>query len=246
MIAQEAAAAAMGRRPRRRRVPGLRARALAPCLAPARAHARACDAHVLPAASNPPIPISLHLNLSTAPGEEEDKQSTSVLERQLRASALDYSRRFLGHCNTTTDIKEANFLGPRAEFAAAGRRFLGHCNTTTDIKEANFLGPRAEFAAAGRRFLGHCNTTTDIKEANFLGPRAEFAAAGSDDGSMFIWSRRSTNIVRVLRGDESIVNCVQMHPAALLLATSGIESAVRLWSPRPEVPTSPAEMHRGS
>ncbi|XP_028156919.1 WD and tetratricopeptide repeats protein 1 isoform X1 [Ostrinia furnacalis] len=109
-------------------------------------------------------------------GETDESHNTSVLERQLRASALDYSQ----------------------------------------------------------RFLGHCNTTTDIKEASFLGPNAEYIAAGSDDGCLFIWCRRSGNIVRVLRGDESIVNCVQLHPACFLLATSGIEAAVRLWSPQPE------------
>ncbi|XP_046977939.1 WD and tetratricopeptide repeats protein 1 [Vanessa cardui] len=116
--------------------------------------------------------------METQPDEatEEDGQSGSALERQLRSSALDYKCRFLGHCNTTTDIKEANFLGP---------------------------------------------------EANFV-------AAGSDDGSMFIWCRKSGNIVRCLRGDESIVNCVQLHPSMFLLATSGIEAVVRLWSPRPE------------
>ena len=34
--------------------------------------------------------------------------------------------------------------------------------------------------------------------------------AGSDDGKFFIWDRRSGNIVRVLVGDESIVNCLQV------------------------------------
>lgn len=85
-----------------------------------------------------------------------------------------------------------------------------------------------------QRFLGHCNTTTDIKEANFLGPDANYLAAGSDDGSLFIWCRQSGNIIRCLRGDESIVNCIQMHPSMFLMATSGIESVVRLWSPRAE------------
>lgn len=32
-------------------------------------------------------------------------------EKVLRADSIDYELRFLGHCNTTTDIKEANFLG---------------------------------------------------------------------------------------------------------------------------------------
>lgn len=57
----------------------------------------------------------------------------------------------------------------------------------------------------------------------------------SDDGNLFIWCRKSGNIVRCLRADDSIVNCVQLHPSTFLVATSGIECAVRLWSPRPEV-----------
>lgn len=84
------------------------------------------------------------------------------------------------------------------------------------------------------RYCGHCNTTTDIKEANFLGSYGEYIVAGSDDGSIFIWDRATTNIVRVLRGDDSIVNCLQPHPSTCMLATSGIDPVVRLWSPRAE------------
>lgn len=79
------------------------------------------------------------------------------------------------------------------------------------------------------RFCGHCNVATDIKEANFIGDN--FIAAGSDDGSFFIWDKKTSNIVKVLRGDESIVNCVQPHPFSCYLATSGIDSEIRLWSP---------------
>ncbi|KAK6170193.1 hypothetical protein SNE40_018646 [Patella caerulea] len=84
------------------------------------------------------------------------------------------------------------------------------------------------------RFCGHCNTTTDIKEANFFGSNGQYIVAGSDDGSFFVWEKETTNIVRVLRGDDSIVNCLQPHPSSCLLATSGIDPVVRLWSPRPE------------
>ncbi|KAK0179561.1 hypothetical protein PV327_005302 [Microctonus hyperodae] len=83
------------------------------------------------------------------------------------------------------------------------------------------------------RFCGHCNTTTDIKEANYFG-NDRYIVAGSDDGSFFIWDRFTTNIVRVLRGDERIVNCLQPHPSTCLLATSGIDPVIRLWSPLPE------------
>ncbi|XP_043265307.1 WD and tetratricopeptide repeats protein 1-like isoform X2 [Colletes gigas] len=84
------------------------------------------------------------------------------------------------------------------------------------------------------RFYGHCNTTTDIKEVNFFGNNGQYIVAGSDDGSFFIWDRNTTNIIRVLRGDELIVNCLQPHPSTCLLATSGIEPVIRLWSPLPE------------
>lgn len=84
------------------------------------------------------------------------------------------------------------------------------------------------------RFCGHCNTTTDIKEANFFGNNGQYIIAGSDDGSFFIWDRSTTNIIRVLRGDDRIVNCLQPHPSSCLLATSGIEPVIRLWSPLPE------------
>lgn len=67
----------------------------------------------------------------------------------------------------------------------------------------------------------------------------EYIIAGSDDGTFFVWDRQTCNIVSVLRGDESIVNCLQPHPTLCLLATSGIESVVKLWSPRPQVPYLP-------
>ncbi|XP_073999119.1 WD and tetratricopeptide repeats protein 1-like isoform X2 [Rhodnius prolixus] len=83
-----------------------------------------------------------------------------------------------------------------------------------------------------KRFYGHCNVSTDIKEANFFGFDGEFIVAGSDDGSIFFWDRHTTNNIRILKGDSTTVNCVQPHPTSCLLATSGIDSCVRLWSPR--------------
>lgn len=85
------------------------------------------------------------------------------------------------------------------------------------------------------RFVGHCNTTTDIKEANFFGNDSNYIIAGSDDGNFFIWERPTNIITEVFNGDKSIVNCVQPHPYICLLATSGIDHEVRLWSPQPEV-----------
>ncbi|XP_068611719.1 WD and tetratricopeptide repeats protein 1 [Brachionichthys hirsutus] len=84
------------------------------------------------------------------------------------------------------------------------------------------------------RYCGHCNTTTDIKEANFFGSKGQYIVSGSDDGSFFIWEKETTNLVRIMQGDDSIVNCLQPHPSYCFLATSGIDPVVRLWNPRPE------------
>lgn len=72
---------------------------------------------------------------------------------------------------------------------------------------------------------------------SLLGSKGQFIVSGSDDGSFFIWEKETTNLVRILQGDESIVNCLQPHPNYCFLATSGIDPVVRLWNPRPEVLT---------
>ncbi|XP_045110144.1 WD and tetratricopeptide repeats protein 1-like isoform X1 [Portunus trituberculatus] len=93
---------------------------------------------------------------------------------------------------------------------------------------------RSQASDYHKYYCGHCNTLTDIKEAIFLGSDGKFIAAGSDDGNLFVWDSHTTNLIRVLPGDESIVNCVQAHPHTCLLATSGIESVVKLWAPLPQ------------
>ncbi|XP_030377519.1 WD and tetratricopeptide repeats protein 1 isoform X2 [Scaptodrosophila lebanonensis] len=82
-----------------------------------------------------------------------------------------------------------------------------------------------------QRYVGHCNVTTDIKEANYLGAHGEFIVAGSDDGNFFIWEGETAKIRAVYRADSAIVNCVQPHPSICMLATSGIDHDIKIWSP---------------
>jgi len=54
-------------------------------------------------------------------GESANNASTNLInnmsnyltnqEKEWRSQSFDYKSRFCGHCNTTTDIKEANFFG---------------------------------------------------------------------------------------------------------------------------------------
>lgn len=78
----------------------------------------------------------------------------------------------------------------------------------------------------------------------FLHSKGQYIVSGSDDGSFFIWEKETTNLVRILQGDESIVNCLQPHPSYCFLATSGIDPVVRLWNPRPEVNRGNSSMCR--
>lgn len=79
-----------------------------------------------------------------------------------------------------------------------------------------------------QRYVGHCNTGTDIKQASFLGGGGEFVASGSDDGRWFVWEARTGRLVKVLAGDENVVNCVQAHPYDCAVATSGIDDTIKV------------------
>ncbi|CAI2321746.1 unnamed protein product [Caenorhabditis sp. 36 PRJEB53466] len=85
-----------------------------------------------------------------------------------------------------------------------------------------------------QRFTGSTNHQTDIKEANFFGSRDQFIVAGSDCGHMYIWSRDTSKLLGIWKADDHILNICQPHPDLFLLATSGIEDDIRLWSPQLE------------
>lgn len=52
--------------------------------------------------------------------ESNKKLRVSEKEEHWRGMALDYAERFVGHCNTTTDIKEASFFGNDGNYIIAG------------------------------------------------------------------------------------------------------------------------------
>lgn len=49
---------------------------------------------------------------------------------------------------------------------------------------------------------------------------------------MLLWDRQSTNLIEAWKADGSIVNCLQPHPSTCMVATSGIDHVIRIWSPR--------------
>lgn len=59
-----------------------------------------------------------------------------------------------------------------------------------------------------RVYRGHCNVKT-VKDVNFFGLNDEYVVSGSDSGHLFIWDRKSAQLVNILQGDSEVVNVVQ-------------------------------------
>ncbi|KAF3665899.1 WD and tetratricopeptide repeat protein, putative isoform 4 [Capsicum annuum] len=108
--------------------------------------------------------------------------------------------------------------------------------TSSHQKEKTAYQPAAVIDMK-QRYVGHCNVGTDIKQASFLGERGEYIASGSDDGRWFIWEKRTGRLIKMLHGDEAVVNCVQCHPYDCIVATSGIDNTIKIWTPTASVPS---------
>ena len=62
-----------------------------------------------------------------------------------------------------------------------------------------------------RTYRGHCNVKT-VKDANFFGLQDEYVVSGSDGGHLFIWDKKTSQLLNILHGDEEVVNVVQGIP----------------------------------
>jgi nuclear receptor interaction protein len=81
-----------------------------------------------------------------------------------------------------------------------------------------------------RLYRGHCNVET-TKDVNFWGLHDEYVVSGSDCGNLFIWDRKTCELLNILEGDNEVVNVIQGHPYEPMLAVSGIDHTVKIFSP---------------
>ncbi|XP_068641447.1 protein ALTERED SEED GERMINATION 2-like isoform X2 [Aristolochia californica] len=114
----------------------------------------------------------------------------------------------------------------------------GSCGSPSSSSQTENLTYQPEVVIdMKQRYVGHYNVGTDIKQASFLGQNGEYIASGSDDGRWFIWEKKTGRLVKMLAGDEAVVNCVQCHPFDCTIATSGIDDTIKIWTPQSEVPS---------
>ncbi|KAJ7967117.1 DDB1- and CUL4-associated factor 8-like [Quillaja saponaria] len=80
-------------------------------------------------------------------------------------------------------------------------------------------------------YKGHRNCET-VKGVNFFGPKSEYVVSGSDCGRIFIWKKTGGELIRVMEADKNVVNCIESHPHTMVLASSGIDRDVKIWTPK--------------
>ncbi|EEA21307.1 hypothetical protein TMatcc_009290 [Talaromyces marneffei ATCC 18224] len=78
-------------------------------------------------------------------------------------------------------------------------------------------------------YRGHCNIKT-VKDVNYYGLDDEYVVSGCDSGHVFMWDRKTANIVNILEGDGETVNIVQGHPYEPTLAVSGLDNTIKIFS----------------
>ncbi|KEH44401.1 transducin/WD-like repeat-protein [Medicago truncatula] len=89
----------------------------------------------------------------------------------------------------------------------------------------------ADVKIAPQVFKGHRNCET-VKGVNFFGPNCEYVVSGSDCGRIFTWKKKGGELIRVMEADKHVVNCIESHPHSTVLASSGIEHDIKIWTPK--------------
>ncbi|KAK3107426.1 hypothetical protein FSP39_014342 [Pinctada imbricata] len=121
-----------------------------------------------------------------------------------------------------------------AVYSYNGTEILGSYNDDDIYSFSNLDSDGAEYI---HKYGGHRNNAT-VKGVNYYGPRSEFVVSGSDCGHIYLWDRETEDIVQFLPGDEGgVINVLEPHPFAPILATSGLDHDVKVWVPTEEEPT---------
>lgn len=109
----------------------------------------------------------------------------------------------------------------------------------------SWLGPNREGSDTDsegpRVFEGHRNCDT-VKGVSFFGPNCEYVASGSDCGRLFIWRKSDAKLLRAIDGDKYVVNCIESHPNATAMASSGIDNDIKIWIPNATEPATPVNV----
>ena len=153
-----------------------------------------------------------------APGSDSDD------DVEHDSNSLDYFRQLLYRQPASSLDIEDGFTesdnGSHLSFRRPTSIMISHINP-------RHCQERTRIVVEKRCYKGHSNIQT-IKDVNFYGPNSEYM--GSDDGHWFMWDKTSREIIQILQGDDQVVNVVEPSPYRPLVAVSGIDSTIQIFS----------------
>ncbi|THW27389.1 WD40 repeat-like protein [Aureobasidium pullulans] len=122
--------------------------------------------------------------------------------------------------------------GEGVNFALVDRAFggLGTGNNPAGREDARLRDRQRQIDTTEEEPTAESMEIT-VKDVNFFGLDDEYVVSGSDDGNFFIWDRKSGQLVNILEGDGEVVNVVQGHPYEPMMAVSGIDHTIKIFSP---------------
>lgn len=140
--------------------------------------------------------------------EESTPDMNFVFEDDDRSSNHSFNDRRLNHQTSVRPETKANF---RKACDSLKNRY----NCIPSYK------PRV-------KYQGHRNSRTSIKEAIFWGD--DYVMSGSDCGRVMVWEKETAKLIMGFPADERVVNCLAPNPHHYVLASSGIDYDIKLWS----------------
>lgn len=159
--------------------------------------------------------------------EEERIQQTTVEEAiedddhdEVEDMDSDYDERDESSSELDEEDGVLNAGIPRFLYASSFQRRRMREKVGADVPCSSFI----------KKYRGHCNVKT-VKDVNYFGLDDEYVVSGSDDGNLFIWDRKTSELVNVLEGDGEVVNVIQGHPYETMMAVSGIDHTIKIFSP---------------
>ncbi|SEI31569.1 YALIA101S01e26368g1_1 [Yarrowia lipolytica] len=79
-----------------------------------------------------------------------------------------------------------------------------------------------------QRYIGNSPSGCVIRSC-FGGIDDSLVLSGSEDSRVYVWNRADANLIAILQGHSSLVNCVQWHPTRPMFASAGDDHTVRIW-----------------
>ncbi|OMJ14371.1 WD repeat protein iqw1 [Smittium culicis] len=147
-----------------------------------------------------------------------------ILNKKRRGSSSS------GLSESTTDINRTDLIAGSLSSTELRANTSSPSISDSDCKISYQCESNIQKVDSIRTYYGICNVNT-VKDVNFYGYNDEYVISGSDDGNFFIWEKTSTKLVSILKGDSEVVNVIEPHPYSPILAVSGIDDSIYIFSP---------------